>query len=128
MADVSIVLYRRLLNNKLCRLTESFEIGTNMDRQTRIRIVIGAAVTLLGLFFAFIGAPLVAQAFWPDASSANDVDGMMQAMTQASRTAQIASRISVIALVVSLMAFVYSLAIVAIWFIKFADKTKLADD
>ena len=99
-----------------------------MDRQTRIRIVIGAAVTLLGLFFAFIGAPLVAQAFGPNASGANDVDGMMQAMTQTSRAAQIANRISVIALVVSLMAFVYSLAIVAIWFIKFADKTKLADD
>ena len=99
-----------------------------MDRQTRIRIVIGAAVTLLGLFVAFIGAPVVAQLFWPNVAAAKDIADIEQTMTQSFRAAKIANRISMSALIVSLAAFVYSLAIVSAWFIKSADKPNIADD
>ena len=94
-----------------------------MNRRTRIGIVIGIAITLVGVFVAFIGAPLIASFFMPSAPASNGIDdigAMMDAMGTASSVAETSRMISIVALLVALAAFVYTMFVLAMWFVKSA--------
>ena len=92
-----------------------------MDRQTRIRLVCGLAVTLIGIFVAVIGVPLFASLLWPDISGVSDSDGMIESFTQAAQFARIMRTVSLIFLLVSCVAFIYCLVVLARWFIVSAE-------
>ncbi len=97
------------------------KIECNMDRQTRIRLVCGLAVTLIGIFVAVIGVPLFASLLWPDISGVSDSDGMIESFTQAAQFARIMRTVSLISLLVSCVAFIYCLVVLARWFIVSAE-------
>ena len=94
-----------------------------MNRRARIGIVIGVALTLVGIFIAYVGSPLIASFFMPSAVSPNGIDdigAMMDSMDTASRVAETSRKISIIALLLSLGAFVYTISVLAMWFVKSA--------
>jgi hypothetical protein len=93
----------------------------NMDRQTRIRLVCGLAVTLFGIFVAVIGVPLFASLLWPDMVGVTDADGMIESFTQAAHIAQIMRTVAMISLLVSCVTFIYCLVVLARWFIASAE-------
>ena len=98
-----------------------------MNRRTRIGIATGIAITLVGLFVAFVGVPLIASFFMPAAPVSNGIDDigvMMDAMTDAmgtaSSVAETSRMVSIFALLVALAAFVYTMFVLAMWFVNSA--------
>ncbi len=92
-----------------------------MDRQKRIRVVIVAAIGLLSLFVAFVGAPLIVVALWPTPDLSGDVGDVDAAFadsfTQAAQTANAAGTVSLVSLVIAGGCFGYLLVVLAGWFI-----------
>lgn len=88
-----------------------------MDRKKRIRFVVVAAIGLLALFVAFIGAPFVAVVLWPEPDASDDVVAVMDSFNEAARTAQVANTISLVSLLVAGVCMIYLLVSLAAWFI-----------
>lgn len=88
-----------------------------MDRKKRIRIVVVAAIDLLALFVAFVGAPLVAVSLWPESNASDDVGAFMRSFNEAAHTAQVANTISLVSLLVAGVCTIYLLVVLAVWFI-----------
>jgi len=89
-----------------------------MNRQTRIRVVAVSGLALFAIFVAFIGAPLIAVAFWPsqDLSSSN-IETVTESIAQITQAARIANNVSMIALAVAGVCILYLLVVLAGWFI-----------
>jgi hypothetical protein len=94
-----------------------------MDRQKRIRVVIVAAIGLLSLFVACIGAPLVAVALWPAPNMLGDADAFRDSFAQAAQTAKAANTVSLVSLLIAGGCVVYLLVALAGWFIGPPDRT-----
>ena len=88
-----------------------------MNQRARIGVVTGIAITLVGVFVAYVGAPIIGSFFMPSAPVSNGIDdmgAMMDAMGTAASVAETTRTISIVALLVALAAFVYTMCVLAI--------------
>jgi len=88
-----------------------------MDRKKRIQVVVVAAIGLVALFVARIGAPLVAILVWPSPNLSGDTEAIMESFSHAARTAQIVNTISIASLGLAGVCMIYLLVMLAAWFI-----------
>jgi hypothetical protein len=88
-----------------------------MNRPQRIRLVVAAFLGLFWLFVAFIGAPIIAAAFWPSFENSNNVEQLGEVMAASTRIAEISGYVSLVAFLLAGLCFCYVMFIVAAWFI-----------
>ena len=94
-----------------------------MDRHTRISIVVGVTVTLIGFLVAFVVAPIFVDVLTPEMPPMVSLESMFTRAAARSLTAKIATVSQLVIVFASLIgasALAYTLFVFARWFVRSA--------